>query len=275
MTEQLIMTICHSLPGRLRLRLSLPPSNPKKMISSVKDHEGIKHIIYTESTMSLLVLFDPGYVSQEEIIVRFAAVLSIDYDRMPTLVVTSPAVHEVSNYALASGAVTMTAFIVRLLGTGSNRSILNWMAGGSVGLSVLEHGWSEIKRKGIFDPEVLTLTYLVIAMLKGNLLSGAALTWIASFGRHLFQSPMNAFELRPMGGKANTEQYEMVITPKAYNPNPKSILNIIPALVELTQMGSKGPSIQMINEMKKVVQMHDKVLHGLGHYREGIPLKFN
>ncbi len=273
--QQPVITIAHVLPGRMRLRLSLHPRDTADMAAQVQEHEGIEQIDYTPVTRSVLVRFDPQVVTKEELIVRFGVVLSLDYGKLPVLVVARPPVRELSDSALYSGMGVLVALLARLFRVNPGQTtMLDGLAGAGVGGAVLEHGWREIKTKGIFDPEVLSVTYLMMAMLRGKILPGALFTWIASFGRHLINAPTNAYELKPIKGNGDSRRLEMLITPKIYNPHQRTILNLVPSLVEYALTGGKGPSVQFMDELRQVSQLHDKVLHGLGQYRNGIPLVF-
>ena len=61
----------------------------------------------------------------------------------------------------------------------------DWLAGLGTAWAVVDHAWKELRERGTFDPEVLSLAYLVTAFVRGNFLTASVVTWLASFGRHL------------------------------------------------------------------------------------------
>jgi hypothetical protein len=63
---------------------------------------------------------------------------------------------------------------------------------------VLDHGWREVRERGYFDPEVLSLGYLVMAFFMGNFLKASVVTWLMTFGRHLLDAPRASIEVRPV-----------------------------------------------------------------------------
>ena len=51
--------------------------------------------------------------------------------------------------------------------------------------AVVEHGYQELHVRGSFDPEVMSVFYLLNSLGKPNGLQASMLAWIVTFGRHL------------------------------------------------------------------------------------------
>ena len=81
--QQLAVTIEHELPGRLRIRLSHALRQAERVRRLVAEHPGVGEVQYTAASRSMLVRFDPAYISTEEIVVRTAAGLSLEDDNAP------------------------------------------------------------------------------------------------------------------------------------------------------------------------------------------------
>ena len=150
--------------------------------------------------------------------------------------------------------------------------------------AVVDHGWKEVRQRGNFDPEVLTVVYLVTSMLRGNSLPATLFTWATAFGRHLLKRPGVSMELRPMavsqgaGGPAaanGTPRYEVVVSPKPITPDHAKLLDLVPTALKYAMgQGPGGQGGHLIDELRTVSKLHGEVLEGLGEFREGIPVRF-
>ena len=64
-------------------------------------------------------------------------------------------------------------------------SVSRWFSTGATIAAVVEHGYQELQVRGSFDPEVMSLVYLINAIGKSNSLQASLLAWAATFGRHI------------------------------------------------------------------------------------------
>lgn len=269
------ITILHELPGRLRVQLSLPPLKPKSMERAVREHEGIECVKYTPITKSVLIKFDPNYIRQEELIIRIGVFLSLENNNIPVQVFSQPQREEMSDFAYYSALLLGLGFVSKyILKTTNYRMVTEWAAGMGTAYAVLDHGWGEIKQTGVFHPEVLSLSYLLISMIRGNFLPAAAFTWITTFGRHLIHMPELGVELRPEPSTQDSSDYEVTITPIRSEASKAAVLSMIPAALKYAVTGDAG-ALQgnLIDEIRDVAQSHENVLDSLGKFKEGIPIK--
>ena len=90
------------------------------------------------------------------------------------------------------------------------------IAGLTTAGAVVHHGWAEYRLRGNFDPEVLSVTFLLTALLGGNALPAAIFTWISTFGRHLVRLPSPGVEVRPAqtGRSGASPRFEVVVAPE-------------------------------------------------------------
>ena len=103
----------------------------------------------------------------------------------------------------------------------------DWLAGLGTAWAVVDHAWKELRERGTFDPEVLTLAYLVTALVRGDFLVASVITWLASFGRHLVEMPPTGVQVRPIEvrGRGNGQsRYEVMIGPDVDAPERVRIL---------------------------------------------------
>jgi len=280
MDEIPVVTIVHELPGRIRVRLSMAPKDHKRMIKSVKDHEGFESISYTPISRSLLIKFNSEQVKREEILVRIGLFLSLENEGKSVHIYSQPKNQEMSDSAFYSGISIVLALLYRMMNSaGGKISWTEWMAGGSTALAVIEHGWSEVKKNGNFDPEVLSVIYLLIALVKRNFLPAAILTWISTFGRHLIHIPPKGVELKPLevvSEETGEKEYEVEVSTIMDEDNKMMLFSLIPSILKFAFAGESAfTGKNLINQIQKVSQFHGEVLHGIESFKNGIPLRFN
>ena len=265
------VTVFHRLPGRVRLRLSHAIIDVPRLYSSIETHEGLEKIEYTSVTKSILLCFDDAQVSLEEILVRIALCLSLDYGNVNVRVLATPEHHELADSTLYSAMLLVTALASRLVGQSNTTKTLSFIAGVGTASAVLSHALQEVDERGNFDPEVLSVVYLVTSMLRGNVLPAAVFTWATTFGRHLFALPARGVEIKPIeldkeGG------VEVVVSPDSTPPARAEMLGLLPSLFKYVISG--GGESHLLDQLQEASRVHGEVLEGLGTFRNGIPIKF-
>ena len=60
-----------------------------------------------------------------------------------------------------------------------------WLSAGATLTAVVEHAYQELHTRGSFDPEVMSVVYLINAIGKPNGFQASLLAWIVTFSRHL------------------------------------------------------------------------------------------
>ena len=63
------------------------------MTSAILDHGGLQSVDFAPLTRSVLVRFDPHAISEEEIMLRIALHLSLDYETAPVRLLAEPEQH--------------------------------------------------------------------------------------------------------------------------------------------------------------------------------------
>ena len=278
MKEQLpVVIIEHELPGRLRMRLSHALKQPERMQRLVAEHAGVGEVQYTAITHSVLVRYNPEHISTEEIVVRIATGLSLEHDNCGIRVLTRPPTRELTDAAFYSGVALLVASALRLTRRRkASKAILDQIAGLTTAGAALHHGWLDYRARGNFDPEVLTVTYLLTALVRGNSLPSAIFTWISTFGRHLVQLPPPGVEVRPaqIGGEGTPPRFEVVVAPDPTPPNKMTLFGIIPTMAFRAITGRVlGKHVRLIEDIQHVAQTHNQVLEGVSGFQRGIPLR--
>jgi hypothetical protein len=278
MNQSITIRVMHSLPGRVRLRLSLSPVSADDMIKTVKDHPGISEITFNGYSKSVLLKYDPDETSQEELIIRVAVFISLEHDLQPVRVYSDTKMLEMSESAFVSGFLILISLVSRIIPqTAAFRNLLDWIAGLGTAYSIFDHGYDEFKERGNFDPEVLSVIYLLTSFSQGKFLPSTLFTWIATFGRHLIRYTSKNVEIQPQplpGSSKTTPQYEIVITPINRLPGRKMLFNFLPMLIMNAAMDNRK-SIEgtLMDEMRKVSRDHGEVLEGFGKFKNGIPIR--
>lgn len=275
--RQLWVTVAHTVPGRLRLRLSHPPLKADKTQQIIQGHPGVLSAVYTDPTSSLLVFYDPGQVSLEEIIIRAALCLSVDYHVKPIVIKTSITRTPLSGLSIVSGATLLVAHTLSLFSTKTKqRSALQIICGLVTTAAVSEHIYLDFAAKGGFHPEVLSIGYLLSSFLRGNILKGATTAWIMTFARHLLEPPAKVLRLEARVTDPSCDEhqceYEANISKElATQGGTMGILSHLPnLLLGMYTDRQLTAEDRIFKEIQKITLEHNDVLEGLEQLQHGI-----
>jgi hypothetical protein len=275
--NRLALTIEHELPGRLRLRLSNALRQPERVRRLVDEHAGVAEVQYSAISRSMLVRYDPRSISTEEIIIRVATGLSLEHQNADVRVLTQPPVRELTDSAFYSGIVLLAALALRAMGQyATGRATLEGAAGITTAGAALYHGLVDYRLRGNIDPEVLTVTYLLIALLRGNVLPAATLTWVSTFGRHLVRLPARGIVIRPVetGLHGKSPYLEVLIAPDPTPPDKMTFFGVLPTMALQAMTGAaSGRHESLIDEVRQIAATHNQVLEGVSDFRRGIRLR--
>ena len=278
-SPELEVKVVHTLPGRLRLLLSHPPRRPRQTERIVMGHAGITSAVYSDHTSNLLVRYDFEKIALEEIIVRTALCLSADYHLQPIVIKTSGARTSLSALSLFSGLSLLVAHTLALLTGKTNSLALQVICGLGTTAAVSEHIYLDLKERGHFHPEVLSIGYLLSSFIRGNVLKGATTAWMMTFARHLLEPPNKVLKLeaKAMEPACDSQQceYEAKISrPLATQKGAMGMLSQLPHLVlgMYTDMQLTAED-RIFKEIQKLSQDHNDVLEGLEQLQHGIRLR--
>ncbi len=280
-SDKPVVTVVHSLPGRVRARLSVAPGDVQRMLAGVREHPGMESISFSPITRSVLARFNPHEISQEEIVLRIAFHLSLDCDAAPVRLLAEPEQRPAlgGSAAVSAAALALSLAMRGLKIANGSPTRWDWLAALGTAGAVVDHAWKELRERGTFDPEVLSLAYLVTAFVRGNLLTASVVTWLASFGRHLVALPPTGVQVRPVqvrGHGNGQSRYEMMIGPDVDAPERVRILSALQGLLKYAITGGGAhPFRTLLEELRDVSKVHGEVLEGFGRMPQGIPIRFN
>ncbi len=275
------VTVEHTLPGRVRMRLSRPLDDANGLIGFMGEHAGMGPIAYTARTGSLVVRFDPHAISSEEITLRTAFRFAIDQGRRPVRLLAAPERVVLQDSAVVSGIGLLTALAMKWLGSpAKNGRDVQWLAALATAWSVADHGWRELRSRGYFDPEVLSLAYLAMALVRRNVLTASVVTWGATFGRHLVEMPSTGVLVEPVGVPSEDgrePRYEIVVSPDtdARDRLQLGFVGILNSALRYAMTGGGAHGLRSFwEELRDVSRVHGEALEGHGAHRDGIPIRF-
>ena len=274
-----VVTVVHSLPGRVRARLSVAPRDVQRMLAGVREHPGMESISFTPVTNSVLARFNPHAISR-----RKSYCASPFSSRWIAAWRAGPALGGARAAARAGrrrrrfrrGAGRFACRSRTENGRGRSPTRWDWLAGLGTAGAVIDHAWKELRERGTFDPEVLSLAYLVTAFFRGNLLTASVVTWLASFGRHLVAVPPAGVQVRlvEVNGRGNGRSgYEMVIGPDVDAPERARMLGALQALLKYCNYRRRRlmPSAALLEELRDLSKVHGEVLEGSDACRRESP----
>lgn len=179
-TQALHIEVLHALPGRLRLKLEKSPQ--ETILPSVS---GIKEASWNPRLQTMLVRYDAGSITQEQMLLRLSAAYAKDLNASLIHIRHSEeAIETLAPSAfLALGCIGLDG-LMTLTGT-TLFPARRWISLATTLAAVFEHGYHELKTRGTFDPEVMSIVYLVNAIGKTATAQSALMAWIVTFGRHL------------------------------------------------------------------------------------------
>ncbi len=145
--------------------------------------------------------------------------------------------------------------------------------------AVSEHIYLDLKERGHFHPEVLSIGYLLSSFLRGNVLKGATTAWMMTFARHLLEPPNKVLKLqaKTMEPTCDSQQceYEAKIsreltTPKGTVGTLAQLPNLLLSMYTDMQLTAED---RIFKEIQKLSQDHNDVLEGLEQLQHGIRLQ--
>ena len=279
MKPDLHIIVAHNLPGRLRIRFSHPCRTEDDLTDIIKRHPGIISVTYTPLTRNLLVTYEPKYITTEEIILRASLAFSKDYDLYPVQIQSAEGSVALGNLSVYAGLSLIVSHAINLIFAGSRKfRALNMVSGVTTLTAVLDHVYQDLKEKKQFHPEVFSLYYLILALIRGNALKGATITWFLTFARHMFEMPAGSLVVEAAKSDSSCQdrqcEYEVTVSKKVTNGTIGNLLRILPQLA-LNTYRDINATIEdsLLQQIVAVAESHNEVIEGLENLKQGILLK--
>lgn len=196
--KKLTVTVLHSLPNRVRLKLSVSIKKLDIFKKSVSHDVEYLELKYNPVTNTVLVTFDPEIILLQEVIYRVITAFSIENGMIPVRLLNEIKVKSLGNWSIYSAATISMSWLHSIINKNDIelQNIMNWFSLGITSAAIMEHAYSETKRKGVFDLEILPAMYLMKSFLNTPNLSLVAMIWLTTFGRHLVVTSNSAKEIK-------------------------------------------------------------------------------
>ncbi len=175
------MIVLSAIPGRVRVQLERPISSDTPFTRI----RGVTSCRYNPRICTLVCTYEADITNEDTLIAQLGAVYA-------GLVGTS-LLHirraEEAGFSMAPSGYLALVCIGLDWVTGVTSSPLTtltrWLAIGSTLAAVVEHGYQELHVRGTFDPEVMSVVYLINSIGKPNAPQASLIAWAMTFGRHL------------------------------------------------------------------------------------------
>lgn len=181
------IVIAHRMRGRIRVKVSHPIRKSEDFIGEIMAKRGIKSVRYNEINKSVLVEYDRFIVSENDVLTQIIVLYSKSYDMIPVRLVYSAKNKNLplmSIYSLAAISIGGISKYIKSINPQVSEFI-NWAVVGTTICAIGEHAYNEINERGYFDPEVVSVMYLINSVQKGEFIWPSMVTWITTFGRHI------------------------------------------------------------------------------------------
>ena len=179
--EAVHLEVLSAIRGRIRLHLERSISS----IQPLQRLEGIRSCRYNPRINTLLCEYDPAAISEDALLVRIGAIYAAQTNARLLHIRHS----EEAGFSMApSGGLALLCIGLdgALSLAGSSLTMFSrWLSTGATLAAVVEHGYQELHVRGSFDPEVMSVVYLINSVGKPGAVRASLLAWIITFGRHL------------------------------------------------------------------------------------------
>lgn len=176
------MEVLHSVRGRVRVRLEKPIESclPFERIN------GVQSVRYNPRIQTLLVHYDENTVTNDQLLIRLGAV----YARLIGTGLLHIMRSEEKDYTMTStswlalGSIMLDGAMI--LAASPLTTYTRWISTAATLAAVVEHGYQELHTRGSFDPEVMSVVYLINSIGgTTNSVQACLIAWMVTFGRHL------------------------------------------------------------------------------------------
>lgn len=173
--------ILHAIPGRLRVQLEKPIASTE----AFERVDGVTGCRYNPRVQTLLCQYDSGRITEERVIQCLSAI----YAGLVGTELLHVKRSEEPGFSMSPSGVLALALIgadgaLKLAGS-TLSGVSGWLSTGATLAAVVEHAYQELQLRGSFDPEVMSVVYLINSIGKTISFQASLVAWAATFGRHL------------------------------------------------------------------------------------------
>jgi len=183
--KDVIVTVVHALPGRLRIHIHPQGLPPSEIESRLLQTQGILTCQYSPHSRNVLIGFNEEILSPMGVFKSLILALADRVGHKPIYLRQSTP-FELSPSAWSSALLIGFNSLVHILNpTSRGFGLLKWSMVMATGYTILEHTLGEVKRTGTFDMENLSIVYLFNSLQNRQLIRGSLVSWLATSTLHL------------------------------------------------------------------------------------------
>ena len=175
------LEVLSAIRGRIRLQLEKPAASAE----AFQKIPGVLGCRYSPRIRTLLCEYDPNLISEDQLLIRLGAAYAAQTDAQLLHIKHC----EEQGFSMAPSGYLVLLFIGldgALSIAGSPLTVFTRrLSTGATLAAVVEHGYQELHVRGSFDPEVMSVVYLINSVGKPGAVRASLLAWIITFGRHL------------------------------------------------------------------------------------------
>ncbi len=222
--------ILHSIRGRLRLRFENGIKDPQKVFKILNATGGVKSLEYNPLLRTATIHYS-NFLTLDRVLLQ--CIVSCVYGQKSGEVeLIDKRKNAVSPRPSSQGVALMMSVVnifANVFGSSVMLSqIIKWLTVSITGYAIIDHGYRELKEKGAFDPEVMSIVYLFDAINNG-VCYAPAIAWVLTFGRHIISSNSGKIAFRVEQHEGNSEKY--LLEPKRALISSKLLDDRYPALL--------------------------------------------
>ena len=175
------LEVLSAIRGRIRLQLEKPAASAE----AFQKIPGVLGCRYSPRIRTLLCEYDPNLISEDQLLIRLGAAYAAQTDARLLHIKHC----EEQGFSMAPSGYLALLFIgldgaLSIAGSPLT-AFTRWLSTGATLAVVVEHGYQELHVRGSFDPEVMSVVYLINSVGKPGAVRASLLAWIITFGRHL------------------------------------------------------------------------------------------
>ncbi len=175
------LEVLSAIRGRIRLQLEKPAASAE----AFQKIPGVLGCRYSPRIRTLLCEYDPNLISEDQLLIRLGAAYAAQTDARLLHIKHC----EEQDFSMAPSGYLALLFIgldgaLSIAGSPLT-AFTRWLSTGATLAVVVEHGYQELHVRGSFDPEVMSVVYLINSVGKPGAVRASLLAWIITFGRHL------------------------------------------------------------------------------------------
>lgn len=175
------LEVLSALRGRIRLQLEKPLQSD----APIRRIPGMLSCRYNARIRTLLCEYDPDTLSESQLLIRVGAAYAAQTDA--SLLHIKHCEEEGFSMAPSGYLALLCIGLDGALSIAGSplTAFTRWLSTGATLAAVVEHGYQELHVRGSFDPEVMSVVYLINSVGKPGAVRASLLAWIITFGRHL------------------------------------------------------------------------------------------